>query len=139
MGAPALEFNPFTGTLDWVAQPDNVSEPGEFTVPAGAVVGDLVYPSGNLAMTQADNSSITTQAVALIVEKPTSTTATLLFMGKVTGFAGLTAGNELFLGSSGAIVNKTGLPTAADAIIQKVGSAVDTTTFIFDPQLAIIL
>ena len=58
MGEPLLEFNPFTGTLDWVAQPDSVSSPGEFTVLAGSVVGDLVYPSGNLAMTQADNSGI---------------------------------------------------------------------------------
>lgn len=138
MGA-ALEFNPFTGTLDWVAQPDSISEPGEFTVPAGAVVGDLVYPSGNLAMTQADNADISTQAVALIVEKPTATTATLLFMGKVTGFAGLTFGDELFLGSSGAVVTNASLPTSADSIIQKVGTVVDATTFIFDPQIAIIL
>jgi len=139
MGDPALEFNPFTGTLDWVAQPDAVSDPGEFTVPAGTVVGDLVYPSGNLAMTQADNSSVATQAVALIVEKPTSTTATLLFMGRVKGFAGLSFADELFLGSSGAFVTSSGLPTAADSIIQKVGQAVDTTTIIFNPQIAVVL
>jgi len=139
MGEPALEFNPFTGTLDWVAQPDAVSDPGEFTVPAGAVVGDLVYPSGNLAVTQADNSDISTQAVALIVEKPTSTTATLLFMGRVKGFAGLTFGDELFLGSSGAFVTKTGLPTSSGSTIQKIGTAVNSTDFIFDPQIAVIL
>jgi len=139
MGQPALEFNLFTGTLDWVAQPDNVSAVGEFTVPAGANVGDLVYPSGNLAMTQADNSSASTQAVALIVAKPTSTTATLLFMGKVSGFAGLTAGDDLFLGSSGAFVTSAGLPTAADSIIQKIGTVVDTTTIIFNPQIAVVL
>jgi len=139
MGEPALEFNPFTGTLDWVAQPDDVSAPGEFTVPSGANVGDLVYPSGDLAMAQADYSSAATRAVALIVDKPTSATATLLFGGKVSGFAGLTAGDELFLGSTGAFVNKTGLPSTDGYIIQSIGSAVDPTTIIFNPQIPIVL
>jgi len=139
MGEPALEFNPFTGTLDWVAQPDSVSEPGEFTVPVSVNVGDLVYPSGNLQADKASNAAASTQAVAVVVAKPTTTSATLLFMGKVSGFAGLTAGSSLFLGSSGAIVVSTGLPTAPGSIIQRIGTALDTTTFVLDIQLPVVL
>jgi len=140
MGEPALKFNPFTETFDWVVLDGGLSKVGEFTVPAGLTVGDIVYPSGNLAADKADNSSsATVPAVAMVVKKPTATTATLLFMGRVDGLAGLTAGDELFLGTGGSIVNASGLPSAVGSYIQKIGDALSTTSMVFKPQLPVRL
>lgn len=117
-----------------------ISPPGFYAVSAGVAVRDLVYISGDNAMEAADNSSIATAPVkGIVVAKPTSTTATVLYFGKVDGFAGLSAGQDLFLGTSGGYVTAGSLPTTPGSIIQKIGSAIDSDTILFDPKILVVL
>lgn len=121
--------------------PDKLrSNTGEFVVPSGAAVRDLVFISGSLAATLADNSSIATgPVVALILDKPTATTATLAFAGKIGGFSGLTPGDELFVGSAGGIVTPGSLPNSEGNYMQRIGVALNATSILLSPGEPIIL
>lgn len=117
-----------------------VSNAGEFAVPSLAVVGDLVYSTGPYASAPADNgSALTGPANGIILAKPTSTSATLAFAGRITGFAGLTTGSVLFLGGGGSIVTASGLPTSVGSAIQRIGIALSTTDVAFAPLTPIVL
>lgn len=127
--------------IDEAGSTDQVGSPtGFFTVPAGVSVLDLVYVSGVDAMDAADNSSTATAPVkGIVIDKPTATTATVQYMGHVSGFAGLTAGADLFLGTSGGYVLAGGLPTAPGSVVQKIGKALDPTTILLDPKIHVVL
>jgi len=118
----------------------SVSLPGEYAVPVGVAVGDLVYVSGADAMDQADNASEATAPVkGIVTDKPTTTTATVTYFGRVEGFAGFVPGELLFLGTTGGIVNSAGIPSAVGSYLQKVGVAADTDAILFDPEPGVIL
>ena len=67
--------------------PDHLrSNVGEFTVPFSVQVGRLVYTTGANTVDHADYSTETKiPAVAIVRDKPTATTATLTFAGRVGG------------------------------------------------------
>lgn len=123
------------GSTDQVTSP-----PGFFTVPVGVSILDLVYVSGSDAMDAADNGSLATAPVkGIVIDKPTATTATVQYLGHVSGFAGLSAGADLFLGTAGGYVTAGGLPTAPGSVIQKIGEALDATTILLDPKIHVVL
>lgn len=138
-------FNPFTGTFDAVDTASSsarniTSDSGEFAVDAGVNPNELVYASGSLAAAVADNASLATApAIGLVLDKPTTTTATILFAGKISTFSGLTVGADYFIGTSGSIITAGSLPTASGSVIQKIGVAVSSTTLLLNIQLPVVL
>ena len=113
---------------------------GEFSSPVGLVVGKLAYISGSGAIVAADNGSASTRAEVVVIGKPTSTTATVAYIGSVPGvFTGLTPGSIYFLGSAGALVDEGSLPSTSGSIIQQVGVAVDAVTLLFVPLITVEL
>lgn len=105
---------------------------GAFTVAASVDVGDLVYLTGDYSGDRASYTATTTApAVGVVQDKPTGTTATLVFSGLLDGFSGLTPGDELFLGITGGIITSSSLPTSPGNVVQRVGVAVDATTILF--------
>jgi hypothetical protein len=116
------------------------SLPGEFTVPSAAAVGDLMYSSGSDTLARADNASISTvPAIAVVVAKPTSTTATVVYLGRVDVFAGLTPGADYYVGTSGALILASSLPSASGSVAQKIGTALAADALLFEPGEIVIL
>jgi hypothetical protein len=112
----------------------------EFSVPDWDPVGTLVYFSGATEAKAADNSSLSTApARGIIIAKTAVSIATILYVGEAGGFAGLTPGADVFLGTSGGLIEAAGLPTAAGTIIQKVGSALDSNRILFFPSQLVVL
>ena len=113
---------------------------GEIAVASGDAIGDLMYMSGSAAMAKADNGSLSTApAVAIITGKPSSTTATVRYAGKVSGFSGFTPGEDLFLGTAGSIIGSGSLPSSANSIIQRIGTALSATELLLDVGPIVIL
>lgn len=110
-----------------------------FTVPSAVAVRDLVYVTGASTADRADNGAASTNpAKGVVVAKPTTTSAEVVFYGVVGGYAGLTSGALQFLGTTGGIIESS-LPTTPGEVIQKVGLAINTTTLLFDPDQRIVL
>lgn len=139
-------FGPSTASLKAIMSgmaaitPDQIrSDPGRYAVASGVLVRDLVYASGDYQAARADNGNITTAPVlGMVVDKPSSVTATVAYAGKVDGFVGLTPGTVMFLGTNGAIIAASaGLPTAVDSVIQQVGIAVSPSEFILAPRIPV--
>lgn len=117
-----------------------ISGPGEFTVPIASAVGDLVYISGPTSAELADYGSIlTAPATAVVYQKPAAAVATLLFSGRMTGYAGLTPSSLIFLGLAGGFVDESSLPVGSGNVIQKVGVVVSPTDILFFPHQFIVL
>ncbi len=141
-------FNPFTGTFDAIDEATSTvdaagrteSAAGEFTVGAGLNPGQLVYSDGSLTADLADNGDLSTSpAIGIIRVKPTATTATVTFSGRLAIFAGLTVGADYFMGTSGSTITAGSLPAAAGSVIQKIGVAVSATTLLLNIQLPVVL
>jgi len=116
-----------------------VSSSGQFSVPVSSAIRNLVYATGSNEANIADNTSVATApVVGVIIEKPSTATATLAFFGVITGFTGLTPGDDLFLGVSGGLITPP-LPTTPGTVIQKIGQVLSATTILFDPDNPIIL
>lgn len=115
--------------------------PEEFilTVPLAVSVRDLVYITGELTADKADYSIAGhSPVIGAVISKSDPTTATVIHAGVVTGFAGLTPGDDLFLGLAGGIIAPP-LPTVIGSVIQKIGHAISATALYLDPDLPIIL
>lgn len=116
------------------------SAAGQFAVPSGVTVGDLVYATGADAADLADNSAVSSMpCFGIVIAKPTATTATLAFMGLVAGLSGMTPGLEQYVGTTGARVEAGSLPSALGSVIQQVGIAISPTTMILAPQAVVVL
>ena len=117
-----------------------VSGTDQFSVPDHAPVGTLVYFSGTDEARTADNSALATApARGVVIAKTAVAVATILYVGEVAGFAGLTPGQDVFLGTSGGLVQAAGLPTAPGTIAQKVGSATAPDRILFFPNQLVVL
>jgi hypothetical protein len=111
-----------------------------YSVPDLSPVGTLVYFSGTNEVRAADNSDISTAPCkGIILAKGAVAVATVLYAGEMDGFSGLTPGQDVFLGTSGALIQSGSLPSAPGSIIQKVGSATSPTKILFFPNQVIIL
>lgn len=135
-----LDQVPVWNGVSWVPTDQGGASPTVLTVPTEVSVGDLVYMTGSLSADRADNSDISTALVAAVVtSKPTSTTATVIFSGVISGYEGLTPGARVFLGSTGGIIESGSLPTSPGSVIKRVGIAISATAIVFAPNQAIIL
>ncbi len=112
-----------------------VISPTVFTVPSAVALGDLVYLTGTDSADRADNTALSTTPVrGLVLSKPTSTTAILLYYGEIGLFSGLTPGALQFLGTAGGLIEAGGLASLVDGnVIQRAGEAVNSTTLLFAP------
>lgn len=111
-----------------------------FNIPDWDPIGTLIYFSGADEAKAADNSSLATAPVrGVIIAKTAVSVATILYVGEVGGFAGLIPGDDVFLGTSGGIVQAAGLPTAPGTIVQKVGSALAADRILFFPNQLVVL
>ncbi len=123
-----------------LAGPTLTSASGQYTVPAGVAVGDLIYATGVNTADQADSAGVATMpCFGIVLAKPTATTATAIYAGQAGGFAGMTPGLEQYVGTLGARVEAGALPTTPGSVIQRIGIAVNATTLIFSPQQLVVL
>ena len=111
-----------------------------YTVPVAVNVGNVVYLTGANAVDDGDNTSTSTVPVmGLVISKPTTTTAILLYFGETPSgvLSGLTPAAIYFLGTAGLITATP--PTAVGSVIQKIGEAIDADTLLFAPSVIIVL
>lgn len=106
------------------------SAAGAWTVPTGVNVGNVVRLTSAWNADTAANTSVSAALpfLGIVVAKPTTTTATLVYLGPVSGFVGLSVGSTYFIGTGGGLT--TTAPVAAGTVIQPVGLAIDTTVLL---------
>jgi hypothetical protein len=81
-------------------------------------------------------------AYAVIISKPTATTAKIQSAGPVEGiYSGLTPGRRYFLSGTGRPVldSRTGLASGSTYFIQAVGVALDATSLLLNPSVDLIV
>lgn len=102
-----------------------------FTTDAGTVSGDLVTINGSntvTAITSNSSATIPHGIFGVVISKPTSLTAEILFLGGLNGYSGLTIGSAVF-------ISLTGTPThavPATGMIQQIGFAISATEIFFN-------
>lgn len=90
------------------------------------VVGDIVYVSGNLTVSKASNTNISTaKAIGIIVQKTNDTNCRVRFGGIVQNLTGLETGELYHLGTSGNLIRA--IPTEPLSVIVKIGIALSAT------------
>jgi len=138
----AFEFDQKLGQIRWrgiVIAPGGGGGGGPtllssvpWTVPAGAVVGSLLYATGIFTAGLASNAALGTLPVmGMVYDKPTAVTATVAFAGEVPGLAGLVAG-QYYAGAAGAMTTVIPVGPAA-AGLQTVGVRGSAGLFVFNP------
>lgn len=117
------------------------SEDTVYTVPITVQVGDFVrITSGGTSADRADNTAqATIPAAAIVVSKPSSTTALLASEGDIDGLSGMNPGEDQFLGTAGARIEKGSLPSAPGTVIQLLGVAVTATVIRLGIRQVIVL
>jgi hypothetical protein len=100
-----------------------------YTCPPTVGLRDVVYLSSDDAVDKAD-ADAGNPGIGLVASKPTSTTCWVVQSGSMAGFppASFTAGETLYLGLAGAIMDVSGLAgLASGAIIQELAFAISDT------------
>lgn len=110
-----------------------------FTVPGGVNVGDFVYITGSFAADVADNTDPAKNAVGIVDEKPSGTTALVSTVGEQSGLSGMTPGADQFLGASGARIESGALPIAPGSVVQLLGQAVSASTILMGLRQGYVL
>lgn len=96
------------------------------------VVGDIVYVSGDLTVSKASNTNISTaKAIGIIVQKSNDTNCRVRFGGVVQNLTGLEAGELYHLGTSGNLTRT--IPTDPLSVIVKIGIAISATKLLLIP------
>lgn len=97
-----------------------------YNCPAGVSVLDVVYVSSPNEVDQAvANDPAKKFAIGIVTEKPSSTVARVLTVGKILGFSGLTAGIPVFLSDSVAGGITQSPPSGSGKWLQILGMAAD--------------
>lgn len=114
--------------------------PGLFACPSSVTVGDAVYVSGSNAADRANAvAAVTVPAVGIVVDKPTPTSASVVYSGEASVFSGLVPGGTYYVswGNPGKITGAvTGVPGQYK---QQVGVAKNSTTLIIEIGEAFLL
>ena len=128
-------INPFTGKID--AYRDTVSSSQNVTdtrqCATSVSTGDLVMESSTLVDTVdtvTDNTDLR-PVFAIVISKESATECTILLLGEVAGFTGLTKGRKVFLDTSGSI---TATPVTT-GYLQCLGVAKEFGIVDFRPQM----
>lgn len=135
-----VRLNTVTGTLDPSVLPINTSDVqivgstvGGWSVSSGVGLNVIMYSTGADSADLADNGSMNTaqDVVGVVVDKPTSTTATIAHEGEVSGFSGLTPDAIYYLGTTGGITDTPLDPNANPGKVHlRVGVAKNSTTLV---------
>lgn len=124
-------YNPFTGNLDYVNSGASTSAPkltALFDCDIGVAEGDLVVVNGANTITNImDNtiSSIPNGIFGVVYQKPTTTSAYVMFLGIKDGYSGLTVGSALYISTLGEPTHTVPLT----GIVQQIGFAVSSSSF----------
>jgi len=96
-------------------------------------VGDLVYESATSALTvdEVTDNSDTRLVIGICIDKPTSTTAEILFKGSMTGLTGYTPGKKIYCSPTGTLTSS--LPSSG--YVQILGNCSDGTQIDFSPAM----
>lgn len=111
---------------------------GQWAVPAGVLIGQIVYPTGSFSADLGDASGLLTcPAIGVVIAKTSPTQATLLYKGQSPSiFAGLVPSKEYFLSASapGGVSLTPPSPDVTGSIVQRVGVAASSAIMLFDPD-----
>ena len=135
---PALGVN---GTFDVTMLPSGVG-PDTYLMTASEAItaGSLVNiwnNSGAFGVRNADNSATGKEAHGFVLAAVAANAQATVYLGGInTSASGLTPGDQ-FLGAAGATTATP--PTAAGAVVQRVGVALAATALQFDPLPPILL
>ncbi len=115
------------------------SFPTSESLSSGALV-NIYDASGTATARNADATDATKPATGFVQAATTSpASATVYFPGQiVSGVSGLTAGASVFLSASTPGGVTTSAPSTAGNLVQQVGTALSTTSFVFQPMAGII-
>ena len=104
----------------------------------GTAVGDMVILNGTNSVTKITSNSfaaIPNGIFGVVTNKPSTIIAEVLFVGIQGGYTGLTAGNSVFINTSGAFTHTP----PVTGMLQQVGFAVSTTEIFVNIQQALRL
>lgn len=137
---PALDAN---GKLDSTMMPTGVAADTQSLVTSeNLATGDLVNVWNNggvFTARKADASVAGKEAHGFVLAATTSPAAATVYLGGInTGATGLVAGN-LFLSASTAGLTTATAPSGTGKVVQRVGVALTSTSFQFDPLVAVTL
>jgi hypothetical protein len=96
-------------------------------------VGDLVYESTSTAykVDEVVDNTDDRLIIGICIDKPTSTTAKILFKGPLTGLSGYTAGKKIYCSASGSMT--TVVPSTG--YLQILGNVSNGTHIDFSPAM----
>lgn len=135
--APEFVFNPFTGNFDAVTDPSANPFTLDAICLAGDAVGDCVRISGDsiggyVQVTKVDVTDPTKMpAIGVIIAKPSSTNATVAWLGVITG-TGFTPNARYFVSNTGQLTPTP--PTVRPAMYQVMAQAIDSQRLILLPS-----
>lgn len=125
-----LEADLTTWTPATFATGGNVNE-GVYTTTVGTVVNDVVYLSAANTVEPADADDAGKQPlVGFVKDKPTATTAIVIYSGELSGFTGLVVGATYFLSTTPGVVTDIAISGPTGAIVHRVGFAKNSTTLV---------
>lgn len=114
-------------------------------VDANTVTTTEILASGDIVnvhaggVRKADATTVGKRANGFVLSGFANATPALVYAeGTVTGLTGLTLGGDVFLSITAGVVTQTP-PSAAGNVVQRLGVAVSTTSFNFDPSEPITL
>jgi len=100
---------------------------------ASLAPGDLVCESSSITngVDKVTSNFETRDVIGYVTNKPTTTTAEILFQGTISGTFGLTKAGKVFLSSNGGFTST--IPS--NGYIKTLGQAIDADTIDFDPSI----
>ena len=125
-------FNPFSENFDAVNTHSKAVSDLRNCLTSVAV-GDIVMESNiitNGVDSTIDNNDVR-PAIGIVINKPSTTTCEVLFVGTVGGFTGLSKGMKIYLDTDGTITSVA----VSSGYLQCLGTARDADTVDFNPQL----
>jgi len=96
-------------------------------------IGDLVWESTSnaLEVIEVTNNIDSRLVIGICIDKPTSTTAKILFKGSLTNLSGYTAGKKVYCGTSGEMTSTV----PSTGYLQVLGNCSDGTHIDFSPAM----
>jgi hypothetical protein len=134
-------FNPFTGNFDTVSDPIEDA----FTFAADCTASELVHDvvrisadvvAGVFQVRKVDVSDSTKMpGIGIIIEKPTASTAIVVYLGAVTLVGPLLPGKVYFIGADS---KPSSTCPSGPALVQPIGFALDATRLLFKPSMTMV-
>jgi len=128
-----LIFNPINAEFEIKENSANTNNDLVLDSDISVAVGDIVrVESADLVVTCSDNLNIN-PAIAIVIEKPSPTTAKLMLVGYISGYSGLIPGRTLYLANDGSIA-QTPPNSGENRYQQALGVALSESKILFKPE-----